>query len=83
MRDRQVLTIDQLDQIDLDKVTRPGLKSLAPGTLDNAVAINNCVKLGVSCSLWKGSSGGPCFLLNEVGAGAIIGHGKMFFSSLS
>ena len=56
---------------------KPGLKSLAPGTIDNASGSEESVKIGVSCTLWKGTSGGPCILLDGHEAGAIIGHGEI------
>lgn len=68
--------VKQTDQINLDTVTKPSMKSFAPGTLDRIEARSNIVRLGVSSSLWKGSSGGPCILLTGIEAGAIIGLGK-------
>ena len=61
-------------------VTKPQMKSFAPGTLDKADANTERTVFGVSSSLWKGSSGGPCILLDGPKAGAIIGIGKTFFS---
>ncbi|KAL9099348.1 MAG: hypothetical protein Q9163_005139 [Psora crenata] len=61
------------EPIDLDLVTKPQMKSFAPGTLDQADANDKRTILGVSASLWKGSSGGPCVLLDGSGAGAVIG----------
>jgi hypothetical protein len=56
------------------------MKSFAPGTLDKIEARSNIVRFGVSASLWKGSSGGPCMLLAGIGAGTIIGLGKKISS---
>jgi hypothetical protein len=61
-------------------VTKPSMKSFAPGTLDKIEGRGNIVRFGVSASLWKGSSGGPCVLLSGIGAGKIIGLGKKFSS---
>ena len=61
---------------DLDIVTKPQMKSFAPGTLDKAEANDQRTVFGVSASLWKGSSGGPCVLLDGFEGGAIIGLGK-------
>ena len=52
------------------------MKSFAPGTLDQADANEQRTNFGVSASLWKGSSGGPCVLLDGFEAGGIIGLGK-------
>jgi len=59
------------------------MKSFAPGTLDKADANDKRTVFGVSTSLWKGSSGGPCVLLDGLEGGAIIGLGKnvSWFSS--
>ena len=59
--------------IDPDTVTKPQMKVFAPGTLDKADANDKRTTFGVSTSLSKSSSGGPCVLLNEIGGGAIIG----------
>ncbi len=59
------------------------MKSFAPGTLDCAEARDETILLGVSASLWKGSSGGPCILLDGEEGGAIIGLGKNISSFLS
>lgn len=64
--------------INLDHVTKPDSKSFAPGTIDHAEVQTNAVRFGISASIWKGSSGGPCFLLDGPMAGAIIGTGKKF-----
>lgn len=37
----------------------------------------NHMLYGVSATLWKGSSGGPCIILEGPEAGRIIGLGKM------
>ena len=56
------------------------MRGFAPGTLDKIEARGNDIRLGVSASLWKGSSGGPCVLLSGIGAGKIIGLGKKISS---
>ena len=68
--------IQQRPAINLDHITKPGLKSFAPETIDHANAEINTFRYGISASVWKGSSGGPCFLLEGPMAGAIIGIGK-------
>ena len=52
------------------------MRSCAPGTLDLADSNEKRTIFGVSSTLWKGSSGGPCLVLNGPSAGAIIGLGK-------
>ena len=59
-----------------DSVIKPDFRNFAPGTLDSGYAEELRSAMGVSCSLWKGSSGGPCILLEGQYAGAIIGLGK-------
>jgi hypothetical protein len=71
-----MLIVHQRPTINLDHITKPGLKSFAPGTIDFADAKSNAFRYGISASLWKGSSGGPCFLLDGPLPGAIIGTGK-------
>jgi hypothetical protein len=73
-----MLKFQQCPAINLDHITKPEFKSLASGTIDHADAQTNTFKYGISASLWKGSSGGPCFLLEGAMAGAIIGTGKKF-----
>lgn len=72
-----------METLDLQNAIKPQLRCFAPGTLDQAAAEDERAIFGVSCSLWKGSSGGPCVLLDGPNAGAIIGLGKDFpsFSS--
>ncbi|KAL8914845.1 MAG: hypothetical protein Q9171_000681 [Xanthocarpia ochracea] len=60
---------------DLHKVTKPEMMSFCPGHLDSGDTNEARMILGVSCTLWKGSSGGPCVLLDGLGAGRIIGLG--------
>jgi hypothetical protein len=71
-----MLMVYQRPVINLDHVTKPDFKSFAPGTIDFADAKSNAFRYGISASVWKGSSGGPCFLLDGPLAGAIIGTGK-------
>ncbi|MCJ1464633.1 hypothetical protein MMC07_003246 [Pseudocyphellaria aurata] len=59
--------------INLDLVTKPQMRSFAPGTLDLADATEKKTVFGVSSSLWNGSSGGPCVMLDGSEGGAIIG----------
>ena len=59
------------------------MKSFAPGTLDMANATGDFTRFGVSSSLWKGSSGGPCVLLDGNEAGGIIGLGNDFLLFLN
>lgn len=75
----QALTIKQAEPIDLDNVTKPQMKNFAPGTLDKEHANDERTVFEVSASLWKGSSGGPCVLLDGIEGGAIIGLGKESF----
>jgi hypothetical protein len=56
------------------------MRSFAPGTLDKIDSRGNVTRFGVSASLWKGSSGGPCVLLSGTEAGKIIGLGKKISS---
>lgn len=70
--------IQQCPAINLDHITKPGLKSFAPGTVDYANGHDKDIRYGVSASVWKGSSGGPCIILEGPLAGAIIGTGKKF-----
>lgn len=63
----------------MDAVTKPGMKSYASGTLDLGLATEISTRLGVSCSLWKGSSGGPCVVLDGASSGGIVGLGKNFY----
>lgn len=72
----QKIILKQIEPIDLDMVTKPSMKSFAPGTLDFAAANGESMIWGVSASLWKGSSGGPCIVLDGEKAGGIIGLGK-------
>ena len=72
----------QRPAINLDHVTKPDLKSFAPGTIDVADATTNAFRYGISASLWKGSSGGPCLILEGPLAGAIIGTGKTSIHSV-
>ena len=72
----RLLNARQVGQPDVDPVTKAALKSFAPGTLDALRADEKSVLMGVSSSLWKGSSGGPCVILEGPLAGAIIGTGK-------
>ena len=58
------------------------MKSFAPGTLDKGNANANRTLFGVSASLWKGSSGGPCVMLDGATPGAIIGLGENSFLPL-
>ena len=51
------------------------MRCCAPGTLDRANYKEETI-FGVSSTLWKGSSGGPCVILDGPSAGAIIGLGK-------
>ena len=69
---------------DLGIESKPRMKIFAPGTLDkaevtlgtlNSEGQDEHTRFGVSCSLWKGSSGGPCVLLDGAGSGGIIGLG--------
>jgi hypothetical protein len=57
-------------------VMKPSMRSYAPGTLDMIDVRDSVLRFGVSATLWKGSSGGPCVLLSGTGAGTIIGLGK-------
>ena len=61
------------DQFDLSNITKPGFRSVAPGNFDFAHATEGGIYYGVSASLWKGSGGGPCILLDGPNAGKIIG----------
>lgn len=72
-----------METLDIDNAIKPHMRIFAPGTLDKATGSDEQVIFGVSCSLWKRSSGGPCILLDGPEAGAIIGLGKGFpsFSS--
>lgn len=54
----------QIERLDLDMVTKPQMKRFAPGTLRTLVT--NALLFGVSCSLWKGSSGGPCVVIRRI-----------------
>lgn len=53
-----------IERLDLDMVTKPQMKRFAPGTLRTLVT--NALLFGVSCSLWKGSSGGPCVVIRRI-----------------
>lgn len=72
-----------METLDLENAIKPQMRIFAPGTLDKTTAEDEWAIFGVSCSLWKGSSGGPCVLLDGPEAGAIIGLGMEFpsFSS--
>ena len=59
------------------------MKSFSPGTIDKGEARPTMVKLGVSASVWKGGSGGPCVLLDGIEAGKIIGLGKYKYLGFS
>ncbi|KAL8916219.1 MAG: hypothetical protein Q9172_006399 [Xanthocarpia lactea] len=61
------------NSFDLHKVMKPEMMSFCPGHLDSGDTNEARMILGVSCTLWKGSSGGPCVLLDGAGAGRIIG----------
>ena len=50
--------------------------------MDYANEHDKVVKYGVSGSVWKGSSGGPCVILEGPLAGAIIGTGEKSFTKL-
>lgn len=76
-----MLMVHQRPTLNLDHVTKPDYKSFAPGTIDFADAKSKAFRYGISASLWKGSSGGPCFLLDGPLAGAIIGTGKKSISA--
>ena len=53
-----MLTILKLvETLDLDTVIKPQMRCFAPGTLDKATADGERAIFGVSCSLWKDSSG--------------------------
>lgn len=60
------------------------MKSFAPGTFDNATTVGDQLLYGVSATLWKGSSGGPCIILDGQQNGKIMGLGKkgVFCSSI-
>lgn len=73
-----ILTFRQMPELDLNVVTKPGFRSFAPGSLDKAEISGRGPTFGVSSTLWKGSSGGPCFFLDGKLAGVIIGLGKHF-----
>lgn len=49
------------------------MRSFAPGTLDKAIPGGQCTAFGVSSTVWKGASGGPCVLLDGPTSGKIIG----------
>ncbi|MCJ1236985.1 hypothetical protein MMC14_004969 [Varicellaria rhodocarpa] len=49
--DWTVLITMQVPPIDLDKLTKPGMKSCAPGTVDNARMKDNFPVFGVSATL--------------------------------
>ena len=66
-------TAPKAEPIDLHETLKPGMKTMAPGTWDHAEAGPDRTRLGVSCSLWKGTSGGPCVLLDGLKGGGIIG----------
>lgn len=70
------LVVPQRPAINLDHIAKPGMKSFAPGTVDYANGASKVIRYGVSASVWKGSSGGPCIILEGPSAGAIIGTGK-------
>ena len=74
-----MLTTSQGPPIDLGNVTKPGLKSCALGLLVYAASDAKCMRFGVTASLWKGASGGPCVLLEGPTAGAIVGMGKFLY----
>lgn len=63
-------------------VAKPTTRTFAPGTLDKADAHNERVTFGVSCSVWKGSSGGPCVVMDGDAAGGIMGLGTIRFCVL-
>lgn len=74
------MPVDQRPAINLDHLTKPGLKNFMPGIVDDAMKVGQAYRFGVSASVWKGSSGDPCVLLEGPKGGAIIGTGKSFQS---
>jgi hypothetical protein len=74
------LIAQSLPSIDFDEIIKPAMKSFAPGTVDRVDEGVNVIMYGVSASLWKGSSGGPCVQLEGGSAGAIFGLGKVSFT---
>lgn len=66
---------EKIPPINLDLVLKPQMKTFAPGTLDKANANAESAIFGVSSSLWKGSSGGACVLIDGIKGGSIIGLG--------
>lgn len=62
----------------LMELMKPQMRGLAPGTLDKGDTNEKRTIFGASSSLWKGSSGGPCVLLDEFEGGFIIGLGNTF-----
>lgn len=81
IREFKIQLLIQIQPLNFDTLTKSQMKSFAPGTLDNARINDGLLLYGVSASLWKGSSGGPCVLLDGSENGRIIGLGeKTFFS---
>ncbi|CAO1605460.1 hypothetical protein XANCAGTX0491_008978 [Xanthoria calcicola] len=64
---------NSLNGFDLDNYIKAGTRSMAAGTLDHAAIYQEHIYYGVSSSLWRGSSGGPCVIMEGEHAGRIIG----------
>ncbi|KAL8918898.1 MAG: hypothetical protein Q9208_007079 [Pyrenodesmia sp. 3 TL-2023] len=71
------LTYSSVEAMDLDDVVKAESRCFAPGTLDVADADPSQILYGVSSTLWKGSSGGPCVILSGDEGGRILGLGMM------
>lgn len=65
-----------VEAMDLDEVVKAEARCFSPGLLDEAEFNDKNVLYGVSASLWKGNSGGPCIVLDGNEAGGILGLGK-------
>lgn len=71
---------DPLRGFNLDEHVKAEARCIAPGTLDKAEANADHILYGISSTLWKGSSGGPCVVLDGNKAGRIVGLGKSYAS---
>ncbi|KAL8884202.1 MAG: hypothetical protein Q9215_007695 [Flavoplaca cf. flavocitrina] len=74
LREQNLKSMTKLD-LDLEAVAHPNQKTYSQGELDHVDAHDERITFGVSCSVWKGASGGPCVVLDGTAAGCVLGLG--------